>query len=659
VGSAFMGASSGATGLAANIAMILANLDEAVQKTAGTGEGKAGVLRHVENWLRGQQTYQQQQAQELAGGRQDLLSQLTRETYGAALSLPAYGVATALGGPVGGMAAMGGLETANQGWKNAATGAVEGLMMGGVLHVMGPAKRWIRMAGNAATVYQRLRDQGVDNETALRQALLQGGMGGMGPGEGTGLREMAGNVSKVPGMVRESLPFPVRPLQSTLNPVQQAGVNYMLGEGVPLTASQITGNPYVKAKEAITAHQPFGAEPARRFAAGTQEAITGLSERLAGEVHPEPVTPYEGGKAAGDALDRQISELNLKENDAYKDAWQHVGKPEFNEKVAVRREPVVDESGQPTGQTKDIYGDVNMPVDVRWMKDIARREIPKYEYGLSTLQQETNKTYTILKKILSGPDHITAEQAEESLKGLKAEARGAESPDLRNVSQGTAAQLIPELQRGVNAAVAKTGQEAIDGLLAGRKLHAQKMEIADIADKLREEPVKAFDQLTMARDSGIDYLKQIADRAPGVMPKLGRAYLENLFDMATAEGGWARAAGIFKKWESLGDQTKALLFPNASQRQALDRFFLSTKMIGDPINPSGTAMVRAAEEAGINPIRWAYGWAGSKLFFTPRGIKFLTGVMQNPPRTAADSAAVRARAAQIFGPPPNEPPEGP
>jgi hypothetical protein len=240
--------------------------------------------------------------------------------------------------------------------KNAATGAVEGLMMGGVLHVLGPAKRWIRMAGNAATVYQRLRDQGVDNETALRQALLQGGMGGMGPGEGAGLREMAGNIEKVPGMVRESLPFPARPLQSTLNPVQQSGVNYMLEQGVPLTASQITGNPYVKAKEAITAHQPFGAEPARRFAAGTQEAITGLSERLAGEVHREPVSPYQAGKFAGDALDKQIGDLNLKANDAYKDAWQHACKPEFTEKVVVSRDPVLDDTGQPTGEMKDVHG---------------------------------------------------------------------------------------------------------------------------------------------------------------------------------------------------------------------------------------------------------------------------------------------------------------
>ena len=92
-----------------------------------------------------------------------------------------------------------------------------------------------------------------------------------------------------------------------------------------------------------------------------------------------------------------------------------------------------------------------MPVNVRWMKEIAQNQIPKYEYGLSASQRSQSNAYSLYKKILKGDDYITAEQAEEALKGLKAEARGAEDPNLRDVSQGAAAQLIPRLQKAIDA----------------------------------------------------------------------------------------------------------------------------------------------------------------------------------------------------------------
>ena len=186
------------------------------------------------------------------------------------------------------------------------------------------------------------------------------------------------------------------------------------------------------------------------------------------------------------------------------------------------------------------------------------------------------------------------------------------------------------------------------------------MDIADFSKKLqpRRALIEAFRQLTKAQDSGVDFLKEIAKRAPGALPKIGRAYLDNLFDQATSEGGWMRADGVFRQWDKLGDQTKALLFPEPSQRQALDRFFLASKITAERINTSGTALVKETQDAGINALKWAKGAIAGRLLFTPKGIKFLTGIAQNPPLTASQTAAMRAQAAQVFGKPPEEPPEG-
>lgn len=656
IGSGLMTGSAAANRLTANIAGLL---DAASQSIADmTGTEKGGLFKQIEEWARQQQAAQEQQAAELTGGRNDLASQVYRGGAAAAASLPAYAVASSAGGPIGGMAMMGALETADQGWENMLKGTAEGALMGKFLQVVGPGGRLVRIPAVAAATYTNLVGQGVDPQTAFSHALTMGGLSGMHKGGPSALPpEKPPFLDRVMDILPERLPQSMR-IQSQLNPVEQKAIDYFRGEKIPLTTYGLTGNKYAQAMEATTAHTPLGAQQAREFQAGTQEAMQGKAEQLAGAVYPKPVSPYEGGKAAADVLDKQIAELGNKAEGEYTAAWQHKGKPEFTKRVAVRTkvEPVFDEAGEPTGQRRvPVYKNVNMPVDVRWMKQIAKEELPKYEF-LPAAEQSQSAAYSVYKRILKGDDYITAEQAEEALKGLKAESRKAESPELRDAAQGAAANLIPRLQKAIDAAVGETGSDAVAGLQAGRKTHAQKMEIADIARKLREEPVQAFRQLSMSHDAGVDYLKEIAKRAPDVMPKLGRAYLDHLFELATQEGGWMRALGILREWHNLGPQTKALMFPDATQRQALDRFFLASKLVGERINPSGTTLVREAKEAGINPFKWAQGYVGGKLFYTPRGIKFLTGIAQDPPRTATESARVKAQAAKIFGPP-EEPPE--
>ncbi len=660
VGAGLLSGAAAANRLTANTFHLF---DTAASKIAAiTGTDKGGIFKQLEDWAREQQKGQEQQAAELAGGRQDLPSQLFRTGSSAVASLPTYAAATELGGPMLGMAGLGALETADQGPKAMLEAAAQNALGGKALEVMGPASRPIRLFGAGAMTYAQLRLQGVDHETALANAMTMGGMAGMHPGGKT-----AGEIMRdaaAPGA-------PLRPewsiARSTLNPTQQAAVDYLRDQGVPLTAGQQTGNRYLTAVEATTAHTPLGSQKAREFHAGTEGALRDLAGELAGQAHGEPVSPYEAGTIVGDTLTHSIGELAGQANQAYEKAWEHAGDPAYTKKVQIKTatEPVLDAAGQPTGQTKKVpvYADVNMPVDVRWMKAIARDQIPKYEY-LPAAERAQSAAYSILKGILKGNDHISAQQAEEALKGLKAEVGYGTDPNMRNAAQGTAAQMVPRLQKAIDAAVGETGQDAVIGLQEGRKLHAQKMDFADVQKKLRQEPVQAFGQLTQGRDSGVNYLKEVAQRAPESLPILGRAYLDTLFEKAMKEGGWMRTDGVFKAWDNLGDQTKALLFPKEGQVRALDRFFLAQKITAERINTSGTALVKEAQDAGTSILKWLKGKYAGDILFSPKGIKFLTGIAQNPPRSSAEVTALQKKAEAAFGAakgpekPPEEPPEG-
>ena len=480
---------------------------------------------------------------------------------------------------------------------------------------------------------------------------------GLGQMFGLGLSELTPRVA--PKLV------PNLGFESKLPPVQQQAIDYLKQEGVPLTAGQQTGSKFLRGTEQSVGHMPIGAQYAEEFGTGQAEAIKGLSSRLAEQAYPTPVSKYDAGQEAALALGGEIGNLNDQETAAYDRAWQDKDNPEFAKDVQVglERKPMIDATGKPTGtmQNVPITESVQMPVDVRWVKQIARQELPKLE-TLPAATQAQRAAVSIFRSALNGPDHITAEMGEEWLKGFKGELRTpkgkAVNPDLLDYSQGQSARIIPRLQQAVDTAVAETGDEAVEALRNGRALHAQKMDVADLADDLRKEPVQAFGQMTMAKDAGYDYLAKIASKAPDIMPRLGRAWLDNVFDLASREGDWRKAQTILNNWNDLGNKTKALMFPEPALRQSLERFFLGQKMTGIQLNPSGTALVTATQKAMTNPLGWVQGYLGGKLLYTPRGIQLLLKSAENPPTTPAAAAALKSEARKTLGPP-EEPPEGP
>jgi hypothetical protein len=70
--------------------------------------------------------------------------------------------------------------------------------------------------------------------------------------------------------------------------------------------------------------------------------------------------------------------------------------------------------------------------------------------------------------------------------------------------------------------------------------------------KLPGEPVGLFEKLTRPRDLNIDLLRAVQTHAPGSMPVVGDAYIQNLFKQDPARA--------LSDWRDLGDNTKQILY---------------------------------------------------------------------------------------------------
>lgn len=447
-------------------------------------------------------------------------------------------------------------------------------------------------------------------------------------------------------------------LKSTLNPVEQSAVDYARGEGkIRLSPGTISGNKGVQNLEAVTQASPLGAQTGAEFRRGTEADLQGAAGRLSDQAHEKPTTPESVGRAIPAKMDERIADLSKPRDEAYERAWQGRDDPEhtYHMPVGMREVAVLDEKGKPTGEVEQrpVMKKVNMPVDIRDLKEQAAPIYDSMKWRLAPAEQNASAGFNALEKILKSDDFIPAWQAEDGLSALKSMARMEPSEGVRDRSQGIGAHLVPELQSRIDDAVANTGEDAIQGLQQGRQLHSQIMDVEDVASKLRDkEPVRNFGRLVTAKDTGVDFLRKVQNLAPEQMEPLGRAWVQQQMDRATREGGFSKTQGLLNDWRDMGPQTKQILFPDAKVREGLGNLFKVADMASHAPNPSGTALVQSA--TSINPLRIAAGYLGSKLFFTPEGIGLLTDAVK--PQGAGSSALKWAQVRAKGGPPPEEPP---
>lgn len=277
----------------------------------------------------------------------------------------------------------------------------------------------------------------------------------------------------------------------------------------------------------------------------------------------------------------------------------------------------------------------------------------KREAELVPVQGDKARALTALDRLINGPDTVPVSVADAALSDLKAMARGAAMPELRSKGQGLAAAAVRELEATVQRTVQEAGPEASGALARGRDAVKTKAWAGDTLESLRDEPVRAYDQLTAPRDTNITQLSKFEELAPDAVPKVARAWLDERLDRATQSGRFEHADWLHAEWSKLGDETKRKFYGNRAPD--LDAFFLLAKRLNENPNPSGTAnvlAVNATQVLGYLPAK-----ALAKILYTPRGVRLLTQGMRlslKPATRAAGMAAIQeaARAARVQIPAP-------
>ncbi len=300
---------------------------------------------------------------------------------------------------------------------------------------------------------------------------------------------------------------------------------------------------------------------------------------------------------------------------------------------------------------------VNLPVDVSAAQKSlqALYDRLKRESELVPLQGDKGRALVALDRLVNGPAVASVSTVDAVLGDLKAMAR-ADIPELRTQGQGVAAEAVKQLDRQVRAAVAKAGEPAVSALEGGRSATVAKYQVGDVLKSLHDEPVHIYRQATAPKDAEIGLLRQVQEAAPGEVQKIGRAYLDDLFGQATAEGGFDKAAKLQADWQRMGPETKKILFPDAKHRVELDRFFLLAKKLAERPNPSGSALV-GSQAAGFalmftNPAAGVPiaigGTALSALLHSQAGVRALTRALSVNVGPAVAPAVKAAAATNVI-----------
>lgn len=288
------------------------------------------------------------------------------------------------------------------------------------------------------------------------------------------------------------------------------------------------------------------------------------------------------------------------------------------------------------------------PVDLKAVKQALQPVYEQMKRQLPLTQQMASPGLKAIENLVAGPDYAPLSQVDRDLSAIKSVAR----------SQGGIAKLaVRTLDSAVQAAADALGPEATSALQEGRAATVAKHAAQDVLERIRAEPVQAFRQATAPHDAGIVQLRHAAELAPGEMPKIGRAVLDDMLGRATEAGAFDHSAKLYADWQKLGDETKRVLYGDPAYIQRLDRFFTLAKSIAQNPNPSGSALtlwkggeLTALVSAPAAGIFYSLSMTAlSKLLHSDAGVQLLTRGLKIPIGNAPMVSAWTAEVAKVAG----------
>lgn len=489
-------------------------------------------------------------------------------------------------------------------------------------------------------IYQSYR-----NLEAGNQAEALGGLGGTL----LGLVTLPQRVSKlgsrwagVPGM-------------DALAPQQRAGVEMLRDRGVRMTAATQGGGDLPWAAETLASVSPAGAYLAPRMARMTEGDLSRVAKELGQETLPQNYTPITAGESVMDALKKRAGRQEGYAGKHYQVLDDAAKDPAYVRSVQQGVDP---KTQQP------IMADVAIPVDTEPFR-AAAKELYDHMKLSSSLQRHSSNAWSTLNELMQQPRHIPAALAEEMLGLIKGDARAAKGLDA-----GRLKFLVSKFQPVVDDALRQADPTLAKAVEKGRGWTAKQKETERISQQvtgvskqsseqamLREpEPVNVYQRLTQEGDKRARLLERLQKTTPKELPKLGRAYVEDVLQSWRDTGESMPTQGVAQKmwndWHALGDEAKKKMFPTPMVKQNWDEFFDGVRQIARNPNPSGTAKTGAslmqfgaagkAWESG-HPVMAVISGLGpsaiAAMMYTPRGAAILRKGFRIPAGDIAKAAA--------------------
>lgn len=451
----------------------------------------------------------------------------------------------------------------------------------------------------------------------------------------------------------------VPPVLQHQNPAVRAAVQQGDAAGVPMDLATASGNAFVANTQKVAGNTLGGSSVAGRAVRRQVEALERHGRDLARDVHPQAMTPETAGAATMDALQARVQQFSRTADAAYGTLRQLEAEAAPTAVNVTEMGRVAGGGEIPITRTRDV----RLAVDIKAAKEALR---PMYDDMLRQsvdlnipLQGGKARAFAALDRLMQASDAAPLSLVDSALGELKALNRANDTAATSGAHAMTSA-AVKALDRQVVLTARNAGPDVLKALLDGRKATVAKYTANDVLDAIAgknpdvREPVGVFRRATQQGDAAIGRLRQVAREAPEQMPMIGRAVLDDLFETATAEGGFSRGDGLYRKWQALGDQTKQILFAKPGQVQALDNFFLLAKTIGENPNRSGTALVSVstaelgalgagAVSGNLGMVAKSLGFAVTtagltKLLYSPKVVRLLTSGMtmrSNAPAAAA------------------------
>lgn len=298
-------------------------------------------------------------------------------------------------------------------------------------------------------------------------------------------------------------------------------------------------------------------QTARDAAIGDARASVGGSKGALELMSDLGTAKQAGAQAEKDVADTAYDAFRKVANDPANAKEVQVGTKQ------VTTQPVGGIAGTAVSKTVPDMQTINSPVDLTAAKSALRPIFQRLKSASDVVRRDASPGYQALADFMNLPDQISANDAIAQVSALGKIGYGGafkDFPAMADVSAGITRKTWQLTRDALDKTAADIG--AKDSLDAGRVAVGEKIgtygtQAAKAAAKSAEtKPIE-----TLIRDNNITGVKSILDQTNSAeLPAMRRRVIDGFISDSTGTDGKVDAVQLARKWNSIGDELKGMIF---------------------------------------------------------------------------------------------------